>query len=200
MAPPVPCVLGFAPHSGWSAVVMVGGSRAAPVVLVRERIELAEPTLAGAKQPYHALADMPLPQARAQLARFEASADSLALAALRALLARAQQAGATAHGAGILHGSGRAGATLEATLASHALIHTADGNHFRAALARGCEALGLTVTRVAQRALLADSSAALQRSPAALATTVNALGRELGAPWGADQKAAALLGWMLLPA
>ena len=90
------------------------------------------------------------------------------------------------------------GATLEATLASHALIHTADGNHFRDALGHGCEALGLPVTRVTHKDLTARASVTLGKSPQALAATLATLGRGLGAPWGADQKAAALLAWLLL--
>jgi len=37
---------------------------------------------------------------------------------------------------------------LEQTLASHAMIHTADGQHFRDALAAASEALGLKVVRL----------------------------------------------------
>ena len=36
------------------------------------------------------------------------------------------------------------------------------------------------------------------RSPQELTTTVARLGREAGPPWGADQKSAALLAWLLL--
>ena len=107
-------------------------------------------------------------------------------------------AGEDPRAAGIIASSGRVGATLEATLASHALIHTADGNHFRDALARGCEALGLTVTRIPQKVLLEHASVTLKKSPQALAATLASLGRGLGAPWGADQKSATLLAWLLL--
>ena len=115
-----------------------------------------------------------------------------------ARLARAQTAGVELHGAGILDSSGRSGATLAAILASHALIHTADGNHFRAALAQACQALGLRVARIPQRELPARATAALRESPQQLAATLKALGRGMGSPWGADQKDATLLAWLLL--
>jgi hypothetical protein len=198
MPPPAACTLGIAPHSGWAAVVMVAGTAAAPRVLVRERLELAEERLAGSRQPYHALEGLLLPEARRRLASFEASAAELALAALRTLFERAAAGGTAACAAGILDSAGRGGATLEAILASHALIHTADGQHFRAALARACEELGLAVSRIPQRALTARAAAALHRSPAELAASVATLGRTLGPPWGADQKPAALLAWVLL--
>jgi hypothetical protein len=197
--PPRPsCVLGFAPHSGWAAAVMLGGTAAAPRLLARERIALTEEGLAGSKQPYHALEGLPLPEARQRLERFEASATRLAVSALKALQQRAQAAGLRLRAGGILDSSGRSGATLEAILASHALIHTADGNHFRAALARGCEAQGIAVVRVGQRELALRAAAVLTRTPEQLAQTVAGLGAGLGAPWGADQKSAALIAWLLL--
>lgn len=192
------CVLGIAPHSGWAAVVIIGGTSAAPRVLRRERLELADIHLAGSKQPYHELEGRPLAEARRGLTLFEESAKALALSALRTLTQAMRAEGEEASAAGILASSGRVGATLEATLASHALIHTADGNHFRDALERGCEALGLAVTRIPQRALVERASVTLRKSPQALAATLATLGRGLGAPWGADQKSAALLAWLLL--
>jgi len=177
---------------------MVGGSADAPRLLARERIEMAEAGVRGSKQPYHDVEGLPLAEARRRLAQLEASAGRLAAHALRVLTANASSAGAQVRAAGILDASGRSGASLEAILASHALIHTADGNHFRAALAQQCEALGLSVTRIPQRELAARANEVLGRTPQQLATTVAALGQGLGPPWGADQKAAALLAWLLL--
>lgn len=193
-----PCVLGIAPHCGWAAVVIVGGTAAAPRVLLRERVELADARLPGSKQPYHDIEGLALPAARARLALFEESANQLALGALRTVTAAARGIGAEARAAGILASCGRGGATLEAILSSHALIHTADGNHFRDALGRGCEALELAVTRVTPKALPVRAAVTLRKSPHALAATLATLGRRLGAPWGADQKSAALLAWLLL--
>jgi hypothetical protein len=198
MPPPAACTLGIAPHSGWAAVVMVAGTAAVPRVLARERLELAEERLSGSRQPYHALEGLPPTEARRRRARFEASAAELAHGALQRLLEQASAGRAAARAAGILDSAGRSGATLEAILASHALIHTADGQHFRAALAQACERLGLSVVRIRERDLAARAAAALHRPPAELAATVAALGRPLGPPWGADQKSAALLAWVLL--
>ncbi len=193
-----PCVLGIAPHCGWAAVVIIGGTTAAPRVLLRERVELADARLPGSKQPYHDIEGLAPGAARARLALFEASANRLALGALRTLTAAVRDRGAEARAAGILASSGRGGATLEAILGSHALIHTADGNHFRDALGRGCEALELDVTRVTAKALPARAAVTLRKSADTLAATLATLGQGCGAPWGADQKSAALLAWLLL--
>jgi len=191
-------MLGIAPHSGWAAAALVAGTPLEPRVILRERLELSDTRLAGSKQPYHELEGLPLAQAQRQLARLCASASALAESGLRALLERAQAAGVEPRAAGILDSSGRSGATLAQILASHALIHTADGNHFREALAQGCQAMGLRVARIPQRELAAHAATALGKSPDQLAATVTALGRGMGSPWGADQKDAALLAWLLL--
>ena len=200
MQPPAAGVLGIAPHSGWAAAVLLAGTPAEPRVILRERLELSDARLGGSKQPYHTLEGLPLAQAQRQLARFRTSAQGLAEGALRALLERAQAAGVEPHAAGILDSAGRSGATLAAILASHALIHTADGNHFRTALAQACQARGLCVARIAQRELSSRAAAALRQSPQQLTATLKALGSGMGPPWGADQKDATLLAWLLLAA
>jgi hypothetical protein len=197
-APGGSCVLGFAPHSGWAAVVVIGGTAARPLVLARERLELADPNLSRSKQPYHAIEGLPLKEADARLALMKAASARLAASGIRTLAHTARAAGLDLLGAGILDSSGRGGAPLEAILASHALIHTADGNHFREALEAGCAAQGLAVCRIRQRDLAEQASRELKRAAEELRATVAQLGREVGAPWGADQKGAALLAWLLL--
>ena len=192
------CVLAFAPHSGWAAVVAIGGTPARPVVLARERLELTDEKLAGAKQPYHAIEALPLTAARARLAAFRESAGALARLGVSALMGTARTAGIEPIAAGILDSSGRDPGTLEAILASHALIHTADGNHFREALAAACAALAIPCARIRQRDLAGEAARALKRTPKELTAAVARLGREAGTPWGADQKGAALLAWLLL--
>jgi hypothetical protein len=195
--PPGSCVLGFAPHSGWAAVVVIGGTPGKPLVLARERLELTEPSLPGAKQPYHAIEGLPLARAAARLARFRASAATRATAGVHTLVEIARAAGVEPIAAGILDSSGHDGGSLAAILASHALIHTADGNHFREALAAACAAERLPCTRIRQRDLAAEAARALKRTPESLTATVAALARDVGSPWGADQKGAALIAWLL---
>ena len=197
MKPPG-CVLGLAPHSGWAAAVLLGGTPQHPQVLARERLVLCDATEPESRQPYHALAALPLPEAHRRLAHFEARARALASASVRPLAERAAAAGAPLAAAGILDASGRGRAELAAILASHALIHAAEGDHFRAALALACQSLGVSVTRLPRGQLEARAATALGRPAQQLADAVRALGAQLGAPWGADQKCAALLAWLLL--
>lgn len=168
------------------------------MVLARERLELADENLAGARQPYHAIEELPLAEASARLATFRESAAALAVSSVGTLVRTARSAGLEPIAAGILDSSGRDPGKLESILASHALIHTADGNHFREALAAACAALGLPCARIRQRDLPAEAARTLKRTPKELAAAAARLGREAGSPWGADQKGAALLAWLLL--
>ena len=190
--------LGFASHSGWAAVVAVGGTIDEPNVLLRDRVEMADARLPGSKQPYHEVEGLPLQEAERRLARLSDSAKSMAYESIRTLVEAIGKGAAVPRVAGILDSSGRKGASLAATLASHALIHTADGDHFREALAESCGRCGLEVVRVRQRELLDRAATVLRKPPARIEATVRDLGRPLGAPWGADQKQATLLGWLLL--
>ena len=199
MSDPALGILGVAPHSGWAAAVLIAGTADAPRVVLRERLELCDARLAGSRQPYHELEGLPLGEARRRLVRFETSATRAARSALTALRGRARAVRVEPRAVGILDSSGRSGVPLAAILASHALIHTADGNHFRDALERAAFALGMSVQRIPQRELTAQAAPlAMRRSPEELAESLKALGRGLGSPWGADQKSAALFAWLLL--
>jgi hypothetical protein len=190
--------LGIAPHSGWAAVVGIGESDGRLRVLVRERIEMADAADAESKQPYHAVEDLPVHEAEKRLAGYAATARSMAYAAVHRIVG---QLGTDRHpviGLGILDSAGRKGGSLAAILASHALIHTADGDHFRDAIASAATRCKLTVSRIRARDLDGEASAILRTPVKRLHETVKELGRAVGPPWGADQKAAALLAWLVL--
>jgi hypothetical protein len=194
-----PVALGFRAHSGWAALVVVGGTKASPVVVDRRRIVLADPKIAGSVQPYHAAEEAKTPrEAAALVRRYQESSGKLAVRALDAVGRDLAAEGAVVVGAGILLASGRPLPALDGILASHALIHTADGEHFRDALAEACEKARVPVIRVREREVEAQAATVLGRSAADLRATVAALGRPLGPPWTQDQKAATLVAWLTL--
>ncbi len=172
-----PAALGLRAHSGWAALVALGGSAASPEILDRRRIEMADDP--EAKQPYHAAEELPLAEARTLLDRFARVARERAAAGLGAALADLQTDGYDVVGAIVLTASGKPLPTLESILASHALIHTADGEHFRG-----------------EKALVAQAAKALGRAAPALQATVTAWGNPLGPPWTQDQKLSALAAWL----
>jgi hypothetical protein len=195
---PAVAAMGVAAHSGWAAVVALGRTPNGPQVLARARIDLIDDGFPESKQPYHAVEALALEEASQRLDRYRRQAEAKALLALQRLQEEMAARGFRLKSVGILESSGRKGGSLESILASHAAIHSADGDHFRSALSTAAQVLGLTVSRVPARDLNTRAAACLHQSLNHLADAVRHLGRQVGSPWGADQKQAALLAWLLL--
>jgi hypothetical protein len=179
-------------------MVGIAGEDARPRVLVRERVEMADPRDPGSKQPYHAVQGLPIGEAEKRLLAHAAAAERMAHESIERVVGALAGGGHRVIGVGILESAGRKGSSLAAILASHALVHTADGDHFRSALAAAAARCGLAAVRVGARGLDAEAAGAIGRAPEALRRALAELGREAGPPWGADQKAAALLAWLVL--
>src|SRR6266436_5712479 len=190
--------IGFRVHSGWAAVVAVCVEKGAPIVLVKQRVHLVDTFTYKFRQPYHTAEKMLLGQAREFIARMQAEARRLAYRAVRELASRAQEQGAKLTRCGLLLASGRALPTLEKILASHALIHTADGELFREALLHASARCGLRDFTIKERELLERAGQALRLKGDALVRRVTELGRPLGSPWSQDEKFATLAAWLAL--
>ena len=168
--------LGLRAHSGWAVAVAVAGA----AVIERRRIELCDCLVAGSKQPYHRAAQMPLPQAAQYLERCAQISTAMAEAAVRRMVADLSGAGYRAAGCSILLGAGRPLGELAKTLASHPLIHTAEGEFYRDALREGARRCGLAVDGIKERDLRPSLGEAAE------------LGKALGPPWREDEKLCAL--------
>ena len=200
MAQLKPAALGFRTHSGWTALVAVCVDRGSPVVLLRRRVHLVETFTYEFRQPYHTAEKMLLGQAREFIARMQAEARRLAYRAVRELASRAQEQGAKLTRCGLLLASGRALPTLEKILASHALIHTADGELFREALLHASARCGLRDFTIKERELLERAGQTLRLKSTVLMDRVTELGRSFGAPWSQDEKFATIAAWLALRA
>ena len=179
--------LGLRAHSGWAALVAVAGTVDTLRVLERRRIAIADAELSGSKQPYHAAAELPLVKAEALVRRAVESSRALAREAMDAAVATLQRQGHEVAGCGIVLGSGKTLPGLESILASHALIHTAEGEMFRDVLVWAAQEIGLPVTGVPSKELDAK---ALGR--------IESYGKLIGPPWTEDQKYATVAALMAL--
>jgi hypothetical protein len=191
-------VIGFSPHSGWAAMVVLGGTAAAPTLLHRSRVALIDARDLESKQPYHAVEFLCVEEATGRLDGYLAAATVMAYAAISSLGEQLKPRGMVLRSVGILESSSRKQISLRSILASHALIHAADGNHFRNALSAAAEQHRLSVCRIPARSLETHAAQCLHRPLTGVLDAVNRLGRGIGPPWGADQKKAALLAWTLL--
>jgi hypothetical protein len=190
--------LGFRVHSGWTALVALGLERGQPRIFLRQRTHLVETFTYEFRQPYHTAEKMPSDRAAAFIARMQSESQRQALQALRAAQAELKQQGCTLCSCGLLLSSGRALPALGQILASHALIHTADGELFREALRHAAKRCRLPAFAIKERDLLPTAIRALRCDAAKLSARLTALGKPLGSPWSQDEKFAALAAWLAL--
>lgn len=190
--------LGVSDHSGWAVVVAVGGDRRAVEVIDRRRVELCDPALP--RQAYHAAEHLSLDEASTVVAAVVRSAKTAAAAALSALVGELTGASHDVTALAVAEGTAPVPDDLARILASHALLHAAEGKLFRDALVSGAASVGIEVVRFAKRTLAAEAADALGRDADQLVALVAALGRPIGPPWRQDHKIAALAGWLALGA
>lgn len=190
--------IGIRVHSGWGALVAVSGATGAEEVVERSRIEITHPKMPGAVQPYHFAEKMELKQAERHITKCAEASASLALAALREVLGQLESRDYRVTGSAILLSSGRPIPELAKILASHAMIHTAEGEFFRHAFRQALEQLKIPVTGIRERDLQAGAQSRFGKAAAQLQKRIDAMGRSLGPPWTTDQKTAALAACMVL--
>ena len=190
--------VGFRVHSGWSAMVVVSLEKSEPVVLRRMRARLVKTFSYAYRQPYHTAEKMELAEAGEFVAGVLAEAEELAYRALHAMRMELQKLGWKLDRGALLLASGRALPEFEKILASHALIHTADGELFREAIRAGCTRGGLRVTEIRERELVRRCAEKFAMGEPKVLRRATESGREFGAPWTQDEKFATLAGWWAL--
>ena len=188
---------GLRAHSGWAVLVALGGPPSAPVVVDRRRLSLCDGSFPW--QPYHAAENLKAEKARALVGRSLETAHRLAREALLAAAEDRRAVGHTVAGAGLLLGSGRPlPADLSAILASHPLIHTAEGEMYREVLRAGLEHCAVPVVGFKEREARATGHEGLGLGKDQLRARLAALGKSLGPPWTEDEKLATVAAWLVL--
>jgi hypothetical protein len=191
-----PLAIGIRPHSGWGAVVVVAGGPGAIEIVDRRKIVITDPAIQGANQPYHFAKDLTDPDR--YLAECAAASERLAWEALREVVSEARRRQKAVAGCVILLASGRKLPALANILASHPLIHTAEGEFFRQSFRRAGERLKLQVTGIRERDLEDRSHMTFGAGAKSLQREIAGLGKSLGPPWTADQKNACLAALLVL--
>jgi len=192
MTPLERAAVGFSTHTGWAAAVVLAGTAEGPRVVFRSRVELWDRADGFI---YHRAAELDLEAAKKLVQRAEDLSRRKAREGMRALLDSVQ---VRLLAAGIVGSNAQLPSDLAAILRSHALVHSAEGALFRAALSFASEEAGLKVTAVPSQKLAALAARASGIAEARLPGRLADLGRGLGAPWGKDQKDAAAVAWVAL--
>lgn len=190
--------IGVSVHSGWGAVVAIAGSPGEEEILLRRRLVIIDSKTAGSAQPYHYVVNKDIHAAEKHLTRCASESGHLALEALTCISAELQDRGFLLKSAAILLSSARALPDLKKILASHALIHTAEGDFFRQAFRSAFEKLKIPVTGIRVRDLDDFAAKAFGKSASAIQKRIDEVGRTLGPPWTKDEKTAALAAAIVL--
>ena len=192
--------LGFRTHLGWAAAVAVAGTPGRLRVVERCRLELVDPGVPESHEPYHAGEALAPGAAAAVVKRGADAVRCVARRTVRDLARRLERDGHRVVAVGLLMGAGRPLPALEKILASHAWVHTAEGELMRRCLTEASERCGLAVTGLREKQAWSAAAEALRTPETELRERVDALRGELGSPWRQDQKLAALAGWVALRA
>jgi hypothetical protein len=160
--------LGISIHTGWGACVVVGGSLLKPEIIANEVMEILDDS---ERFCFHVAADMKRAAAEKWIARMREKAVANAARALSHLVS---------HRVGVCAVLAKQGDTgdLGAVLASHPRIHAAEGFFYRDVLRDACPVPTLIV------------------SPSSF--DPSKVGKFAAAPWGRDQKLAALAAWSVI--
>jgi hypothetical protein len=189
---------GFKAHSGWAALVVMGQVDGDWLVIDRRRVELIEADKLWAKQPYHAAEALPPAQARRVVKSGIDHAQRIALRELRGLVKWAKTSGHALAGCGVLVGEPMPGWTVDEILAVHFRMHKAEGVLFREVLTRAGKECNVRVSEIPEKSLVEQATSVLGMSQETLSRLLATLGKSVGAPWGKDQKDAAVAAMMAL--
>lgn len=183
----VEVALGFKPHTGWAIAVTVAGDASTPIVLDRRRVTLCPPELP--RQVYHHAQGLTPARAVRAVVDVEDAVDITTNLVLGELAERSAEHGELV-AVGIV-GEPREVPDLKRVLASHSLLHLAEGELYRGALDEAAHARGLAVSLTSHKETIDLASASLGIDTWTLRATLTRLREQLGAPWQADHREAA---------
>jgi len=184
--------LGLKAHSGWAVLVVVGTAGDELQVIDRRRIELVEEGAAWAKQPYHAAERLNPREARELVKRGTQAAYRIARREIKLAMKRLREQQHDVVACAVLVANPMPDWSTEEILAVHFRMHKAEGVLFPDALAGGADECGLNLIRIPEKLLNEHAEEKLATPLAEVMKEVMTLGKSVGAPWGKDQKNAAL--------
>ena len=193
-----PVALGFRMHSGWGVLVAISGDADCPVVVDRRRIVVMDPATSGGNQPYHYAAELSPEKAEQHIKKCGAVSERMAQEAIKQVCAELSERNYRVTSSAVLMAAGRSLPSLPEILASHPLIHTAEGELFRKAVISACETHKIPVTQIREREVEERAKSAYGKKAAQILRKIAAMGGSVGPPWTADYKAAALAALLTL--
>lgn len=189
--------IGMRAKTGRAIAVVIGGQFNAPSVLKRVELKVADPNFPATMQPYHEVLDLPWDKAQSAVRKIAARIEKRAASELSRLVNEAEEEGYRVSGVGIVGAGDR---NLEKIGSTHIRAHAAEGVLFREVLEAASSANKLKNRRYDERTLDATAEIELKLPSAKIKAQLAEMGRTIGSPWRADEKAAATAAWLALAA
>lgn len=191
----VPVAIGFRVKSGWATSVLLAGPVATPVAVDRQTVALADPELPDSRQPYHAVLELPTVEGEMETARLVKDVERFSSQSFLVLIESYRKAGHRIRAVGIVVGSDADPTRIRN---AHIRAHALEGRLFRRVIEEAARSHGLETTVTVEQRLQAAASRKLGLPEEDVRRVVATLGRALGAPFRAEEKAATLAAWMAL--
>jgi len=185
--------IGLRAKTARAIVVVLGGTAASPHAVTRTEIALASPANPDLFQPYHQVMDMPWERATQAVRDAERTIEGAATRGLKALIDDLRSRGIDVCSVGIVGAPQR---NLAAMGSPHIRAHAAEGVLFRHVLEVGAARNDLPSAVHSERGFEAAAAGGLGLSVAEMRAVLADIGRALGSPWRADEKAAAMAAWI----
>ncbi len=190
----IACV-GLRAKTGRAVGVVLAGPCAAPHPITRTDIVLATAEKPSLFQPYHEVMELPWDRAVEAARKAEYALDAIASVALSVLIADLQARRLTLRCVGIVGAPER---NLAAIGSPHIRAHAAEGVLFRKVLEAGATANHVRYLAFPERQIETIAVSRLGLSSGILRGHLAEFGQQLGRPWRADEKAAAMAAWLAL--
>ena len=225
---PARTAIGLRIKSGYAIAVVLAGPATSPAVISRRIVELSDPGIAETKQPYHDGFGTENEDPREVARRItiiercaQQSVSALVDDVRRATTGTRSAPPSPRSGFGELRrgsrkesasGGGKALAerSLRAALVvgsvidpqkvgnPHIRAHANEGKLFRTVVENALRAHGIACDVIVEKALAEKAAAGLRRPASEIKRTLAALGKTVGGPWRAEEKAAATAAWLAL--
>lgn len=192
-----PLSIGLRAKTGRAIAVVLRGPIDSPSVLKRQELLLYDPKLPHMFQPYHPVMDLPWEEALVAVQETVTRIQRIATNSIRTLIREIHSYSPELCGVGIVGGGSL---HPEKISNPHIRAHAAEGRLFREALEVGAEACGLRTVSFLEKGLCERAASEIGRSVTVLRKQTGELGRAVGSPWRADEKAATLAAWIVLAA
>jgi hypothetical protein len=187
--------IGFRVKTGRATAVVMAGPASAPRVLSRKSLQLWDPAIPESHQPWHADFELP-PDESARIVPMALKAvERVALSALRELVDEVRTTHGAIVGIALVAGSST---DPESIHNPHMRAHAREGQLFPQSLAAAAKTLRIPAVMMVESEVFTIAAAKLAKSPDAVKLAVTELGRNVGKPWSAEEKAAAAAAWITL--